>query len=96
MVAQLCPHTQAAGLASLPASCWACWLCCTHRLGFDHHRESSDPLTAVPIHSEQGQRRTEVLMVTALGPSPFINKKLNGTYGVPCHRYLPSTDSTVA
>lgn len=73
MVAQLCPHSRASEAASLPASCEACWLCCTLSPGFNHHRKSSEPLTPAPVHSTHGQRRTGLL--TSLNPSPFINKK---------------------
>lgn len=86
LVAQLCPHSRASEAASLPASCKACWLCCTLSPGFNHHRKSSEPLTPAPVHSTHGQRRTELL--TSLNPSPFINKKTNGTYGTSCHWLL--------
>lgn len=79
MAAQLCPHSRASEVASLPGSC-------TLRLGFNHHRKSSEPLTPAPVHSTHGQRRTGLL--TFLNPSPFINKKPNGTYGTSCHWFL--------
>lgn len=85
-VAQLCPHRAASEVVSLPASCKACWLCCALRLGFNHHRKSSEPLTPAPVHSTHSQRRAGLLR--SLNPFPFINKKPNGTYGTPCHWFL--------